>query len=142
MHRDYADIRSKINEEPQWFDDNAVPRYCQFHPSELDIYAREAALVLIGCQNCRTRFKVAFCRSQMDDMRDYRIYKDRIADYKPRTLAQNIREKTIHYGDPPNIHCCASGPTMGCDDIRVLEYWHKVDFEWVRDQSLEINLDD
>jgi hypothetical protein len=54
MHNYYKDIISKIPEEPQWFDEEAVPRYCPFTPDKLaNIYADECALVLIQCQGCR-----------------------------------------------------------------------------------------
>ncbi len=138
MHHDYKDIRDKIPEEPQWFDENAVPRYCAFAPTEVaDIYAREAALVLIRCQDCQHPFKVAFVHNRMNDVMRH------MAKMEPITLADLIRGKTLHYGDPPNIGCCAAGPTMNCDDIRVLEYWRKNKaLEWERDKSLEIPLDE
>lgn len=136
MHCDYADIRSRIEGAPVWFDENAVPRYEPFRPQALaDIYAQEAALVLIGCQSCRTRFTVAFSRSHMDHMLDLMAKRETV------TLAERIRDDSLHYGDPPNIGCCPAGPTMNCDDIAVLEYWHRPDFAWVRDPSLEMRLD-
>ena len=138
MNQDYEDIRNRIKEEPKWFDEQAVPRYCDFAPRECaDIYAQEAALVLIQCQACQHQFKVAFTRSSMSDVQHY------IAKRKgePPKLADFIKNQTIHYGDPPNVHCCAAGPTMNCDDVRVLEYWHRPEFEWVRDPSLEIAVD-
>ena len=58
------------------------------------------------------------------------------------TLADGIRNKTLHYGDPPNIECCAAGPTMNCNDHKVLQYWKREDLEWVRGKTLEIDFDD
>lgn len=140
MNHSYEDIRSRINEPPQWFDESAVPRYVPFEPDHLsNIYAREAALVEIACQACATRFKVAFSRCTMDDVREIG------AGRKPRLLADAITEKTIHYGDPPNVHCCAAGPTMNSDPLRVLEYWRRddtTDHEWSRNQALEIDVSD
>lgn len=138
MNHDYIDIRSRISEPPQWFDENAVPRYCKFSPEELaNIYAHECALVEIACQGCQTRFHVAFSRSQMDDAID------RIDWRNPKTLAALVMDKTIHYGDPPNTGCCAAGPTMNSDPIRVLEYWSKgADYEWKRDPTYEIDVSD
>jgi hypothetical protein len=61
MHHDYSDITNLTDNNPLWYDENGVPRYCAFHPSHLaNIYAGEAALVLIECQGCRTEFWVAF----------------------------------------------------------------------------------
>ena len=53
-----------------------------------------------------------------------------------------IRDGTLHYGDPPNIGCCLTGPSMNVVDVRVLEYWHKSgpDLEWARNAYLEMEL--
>lgn len=135
MNCDYSDIRDKIAETPQWFDEGAVPRYVAFSPRKLsNIYAREAALVEIACQNCQTSFRVAFSRCTMDDVRA------RMAGREPKTLADTILAKTIHYGDPPNIGCCPAGPTMNSDPLRILEFWKQVDFEWERDPVFEIDV--
>lgn len=139
MHHDYADIRNRIPEPPSWFDEFAVPRYCDFTPRDMaNIYANEAALCEIECQNCRRRFRVAFSRSRMDDVVGYRKAQ------RPRTLAQLITEQYLAYGDPPNVHCCASGPTMSSDMRRVLEFWTRrkeTNHEWQRDPTLEITFD-
>lgn len=138
MNCDYADIRSRIPLPPQWFDESAVPRYAAFAPHEVsNIYAREAALVLIGCQSCQTTFNVAFSRSSMDDVRDH------MRGRPARLLADIIRAGEIHYGDPPNVGCCPAGPTMNSDPLRVLEYWRRdktTDHEWSRDAALEIDV--
>jgi hypothetical protein len=40
MYRRYDDILSRIAEEPTWFDEHAVPRYCTFAPDQIaNIYA-------------------------------------------------------------------------------------------------------
>lgn len=141
MNHDYRDIRSKIAEEPQWFDENAVPRYMPFSPYLLsNIYAREGALVEIACQVCQTRFKVAFSRSSsMDDIRAQAL------GHKPCLLADQIVAKTIHYGDPPNVGCCPAGPTMNSDPLRVLEYWRRdgtTNLNWRREPALEVDISD
>lgn len=112
MNHHYRDIRDKIAEAPRWFDEAAVPRYCAFTPKETaNIYANQAALVEIACQNCGERFLVAFSWSSMDRIN------------RVPTLIQQVRDGSLHYGDPPNTGCCAAGPTMNCDDIRVVEFW-------------------
>jgi hypothetical protein len=141
---DYADIRSKIAEQPQWFDENAVPRYCAFTPEEVsNIYASEAVLVEIGCQGCRRAFQVAFSLDRMQAQVSGNS-----------SLADAIRERSLHYGDPPNVRCCDSGPTMNSEPRRVLEYWRTHHqryvkdsivtdgkyFEWERDGSLEVGI--
>lgn len=137
MHANYADIRERIAEPPKWFDERAVPRYCEFQPHQVaDIYAREVVLAEIACQGCGAKFHVAFSR----DPARYHLL-----GLEPRELAADIRERTLHYGDPPNTVCCPAGPTMNSEPIRVLEYWRKdyaISFAWVRDTSLETEIGD
>lgn len=129
MLPDYSDIRSRITEEPVWFDSNGVPRYDPFHPDDVpDIYADEAILYLIKCQSCAEKFKVAAESGNWQ-----RIKGD------PH-LATRIKDGRIHYGDPPRHGCV--GDTMNCDDIRVLEYWRKESFEWARVAEFEVMLPD
>lgn len=58
MHPDYEDIISRIGEEPSWYMMNGVPRYGDFKPKEVSIYADYSALYLIGCQDCGKEFKI------------------------------------------------------------------------------------
>lgn len=137
MHHHYADITSLIAQAPKWYDENAVPRYCDFHPSHLaNVYAAEAALVLIACQACRTTFRVAF--SEMNQR--HRLWDN---DQKTRVafISDLIADRSLHYGDPPNIGCCGSGASMNSVPISVIEYWLKpyvrnAPGERIRDPSL------
>ncbi len=134
MNHHYSDITDKLG-EPLWWDENAVPRYCEFSPQDTaNIYRDECALVLIRCQNCGREFKVAF-----SDSRSARYLRRAIAEKTAPGIADRIRDNTLHYGDPPNIHCCPSGPTMNSVPIRVLEYWrlNRAAWEMVRDTALE-----
>lgn len=120
MHTHYDDILDRIPELPKWFDELAVPRYCDFSPQKLAfIYAKEAALVLIRCQACERKFHVAFSEGNAvdrsnDGKRSFAI-----------TIANLISERRLHYGDPPNVRCCSSGASMNSVPVRVLEYWYK-----------------
>ena len=136
MHADYEDIRSLIAAEPKWWDENGVPRYCDFHPkAAADIYAREVCLLLIECQNCRREFRVAMSWSLGN-----RVYDDP----PPSEL---IPEDQLYYGDPPNIGCCPAGPTMSSVPKVVLEFWsrrHKQPYlapDWQRVPELERKID-
>lgn len=121
MHTNYADILEKISEPPRWFDECAVPRFCAFAPDECsDIYADEAVLAEVTCQSCGHRFSVAFTQNKAS------------AVHRNRSLADDIRERTLHYGDPPNIGCCAAGPTMNSEPRLVVEYWSRHHREFVR----------
>lgn len=126
MHHHYADIRNRIDEEPRWWDEYGTPRYCEFGPHETaDIYRAEACLLLIQCQNCGRTFQVCMSWSPWEG--------------EP-SLAQQVESRRIHYGDPPNVGCCAAGATMNCIDVRVLEFWHEGDAEFERVPELEKEL--
>lgn len=149
MHCAYDDIRGRIREEPKWWDERMVPRYCDFSPEKVaDVYAEEAALVLIACQSCGYEFKVAFSHSSLSAMARHlgpgrtHFHPSEWFKVPARTLARDIEEKTIGCGDPPNIGCCMAGPTMSSNVVGVLEYWRRrrKTMEWARDTSLETEL--
>jgi hypothetical protein len=51
LHTHYGDILDSVPGEPLWWDENAVPRFCEFSLDKLaNIYASEAVLLLISCQ--------------------------------------------------------------------------------------------
>ncbi|WP_226550745.1 hypothetical protein [Celeribacter naphthalenivorans] len=109
MHVFYEDILSRIFEPVLWFDENAVPRYSDFSPDRVaNIYAQEVVLLLIRCQACCREFRVALSSSEI----------------KP-VLASKIEAQALRFGDPPNVQCCPTGPTMNSISVRVLEYWFK-----------------
>jgi hypothetical protein len=126
MHTDYADIRGRIQTEPLWFDEVAVPRYCPFAPDAMaNIYAREAVLVLAVCQTCLRHFQLAISRPSPD----------------AKDLATAIHHRRLHYGDPPNVGCCDTGPTETVVELRVLEYWRRLPSnEWKREPSFEVGV--
>jgi hypothetical protein len=63
VHQYYEDILSRIAEEPVWFDEYAVPRYCGFAPTKLaNIYSRETTLAEVTCQVCKRSFYIAFSK--------------------------------------------------------------------------------
>lgn len=134
MNRDYHDVRSRIPEEPQWFDECTVPRYCRFSPSEIaDIHADECMLMEIHCQRCERPFVVAVSSKKFDrfDMAT--------KSYRP-SLADRVRARALSYGDPPNVACCPAGPTMCAVEVRVVEFWQKERFDWVRVPDLEVEV--
>ena len=132
MNTDYFDIRSRIPEPPKWYDEHAVPRYCECAPNKVaNIYVDEAALVLIKCQACSTPFEVVFSRGREGGWNVTSM------------LYEQIEKKGLEYLDPPNIGCCASGPTMTSDSVRVLQYWSRLNgaLEWKRDPRFEIEME-
>jgi hypothetical protein len=126
MRGHYKDILDRIDEPPAWFDDYGVPRFGDFSPRHLgNIYAREAALAEVSCQNCGRMFKVALSDAFTS---------------KHLGLSDEIRLGRVHYGDPPNVHCCDAGASMNSVMHRVLEYWlrdDEVSMDWQRDPTFE-----
>ena len=134
MHNCYEDILLKLG-SPRWWDQNAVPRYCDFSPDEIpNIYATEVIYFLIQCQNCGEPFRVQMSTSG---------YSNVSGEYKMFTY-MNDNLKYLHYGDPPNNKCCGMGSSMNCDDIEIMEFWVKnrdTDYLWERKHEYEIRLD-
>jgi hypothetical protein len=126
MHQHYRDILDRIDEAPTWFDDYGVPRFGDFSPSHLgNIYASEAALAEVSCQQCGRMFKVALTEAFAS---------------KRLGLSDEIRLRRVHYGDPPNVNCCDAGPCMNSVMHGILEYWlrdYEVSMGWQRDRTFE-----
>jgi hypothetical protein len=126
MHQHYKDILDRIDEPPTWFDDYGVPRFGDFSPQHLgNIYASEAALAEVSCQQCGVTFKVALT----DAFTGKRL-----------GLSDEIRLGRVHYGDPPNVNCCGAGASMNSVMHRILEYWsrdYEVSMGWQRDPTFE-----
>ena len=130
MNHHYQDITDKLG-APKWWDENAVPRYCEFHPdARARVYANEVVFIEIHCQNCGTPFYVAMSRGKLDILIGNR-----------QSLADEIVKRTIHFGDPPNSGCCPAGPTMNSIPIKVLQYWRRDNLEWHRDSTFEIEIE-
>lgn len=155
MRAGYDDIHAlaqRLGEQPRWWDMHGVPRYIEHHPSHAaDIYANEVALLRISCQLCGTKQLVQMTRSSMDSIRS-QIHAEWAAlsrgapkpDVGPSSLAELIRVGTIHYGDPPHHDVdgefCHAGCTMNCDDLAIVEYWHREAGDWQRNSELEGDL--
>jgi hypothetical protein len=125
VHRYYEDILSRNSEEPVWYDEYAVPRYCEFDPSMVaNIHADEVALVEVTCQGCGRPFRVAFAaRAPAAFSQD---------EWPAGPIGRGIREKSLHYGDPPNVRCCSAGPSMNSEPRRVIQYWRRGDPAYIR----------
>ncbi|MDR6294453.1 hypothetical protein E9232_007007 [Inquilinus ginsengisoli] len=129
LYHDYRDIRSLTKQSPKWFDEKRVPRYCDFHPNmAANIYAKQAALVLISCQSCDSVFSV--CITGITNTESQRLGK---------SLADELQDGTLDYGDPPNIGCCSPGPSMTSVPRRILQYWvlDPKKWQWYRDETIE-----
>jgi hypothetical protein len=152
MFHYYEDIISRIAEPPRWYDDQGVPRYCDFAPYEIaNIYADECVLLEIMCSGC-DRIIIA----ALDDRGANEAISVPHRDNPRRKIADLIRSHELFFGDPPNVDCCRGGPSTTAKTLRVIEYWARYQdtytepgssvrfvrgsFDWQRDQSLEIEL--
>ncbi len=124
MNRAYDDLLSLTDSKPTFYQKDGVPRWAPFHPGQsTGVYAEEAATLEVSCQSCDARFHVLIER--------------RSHDHGP-TIAQRIEDRSLHYGDPPNVGCCISGPSMNSEPVSILGYWRRERFEWIRDETLQI----
>jgi hypothetical protein len=125
----YTDITTRIVEAPKWWDENGVPRYSVFSPDDTpNIYAREAVLYEIECQECGQTFEVA---------EDWSWWPGREIP-----LSEFVKKRLLHYGDPPRHggrKGCRAGDTMNSIPRRVLQFWSLAGSggEWIRVGELE-----
>lgn len=133
MHQHYHDILALTDRKPVWWQEGGIPRFCEFAPQELpDIYADEAAILLIKCQACGEKFYVSMSTNQSTRfgtaLRNANGNNERaLAAQDKYSIAARIRAGTLHWGDPPNIDCCASGASMTSELIQVVEYHRRRD---------------
>lgn len=124
MKATYTDITDRLG-EPLWWDENGTPRYNEFSPDGIfDPYAQVVVFLLIGCQNCDKRMKVAMSWSRYDFRNAQGGYWEEIWG-KPdgwRALYKHVESGP--YGDPPE-HGDWCGETMNSIPLEVLEFWHK-----------------
>ncbi len=145
MQAHYAEILDVMG-EPKWWGERGVPRYCAFSPSETDsIYASQALLLRVQCQGCGHPFDVCLSSSAANDALDG---SESLEQYVRATVLEETfvdfggvpMRREFGYGDPPNIGCCAAGPTMTAVPLRILEFWRRDGSrDWVRCPEFELD---
>jgi hypothetical protein len=128
MLPDYADIRTAIDREPDWFTIDGVPRYRAFHPDMLGVYDRMAVLVAVECASCSHRMLVGDGSPEFA----FNIKTGQMDTYAVEDFAAGLA-----MSDPPRHSCPGGGETMGCDEMSVVEAWDQADHEWRRRSDLE-----
>lgn len=130
MLRDYDDIRSRISDPVLWWDDNGVPRYCEFHPSRCGIYDAVVALIEVACQGCGRRLLVAVTL-------DGPALQE-LGDRYRRPTRGDIG--SFHCGDPPShgAEGCVAGDTMNVESVRLVEFWEREAGGWRRRPDHEV----
>jgi hypothetical protein len=137
MHNGYYDITSKMSEDPQWWDENGVPRYDKFHPKHCpDIYADVVVLYLIECQSCRRKLKVSLSHRFLNLLGISR--QTASTSCSEHDMAE-LKLDNWSFGDPPIHGCSGGGETMTSDTIAVLEVWHRnfPRHDWIREYEFE-----
>jgi hypothetical protein len=122
MHVEYEDIRSRIDQPPSWWCEG-IPRYGLFEPQAMNVYAAEAALVLIRCQSCDV------------------MYHAGVHHHRRR----HLRALAMFYGllnvsDPPNA--CCDGTYATSYEIKILQFWERGPAGWTRRPEMERPLED
>lgn len=116
----YKDIIESAGVDPKWYDENGVPRFCEFHPwRAVRPDAHEAFLIEVGCQDCGRLFKVAMTWLKSDA-------EDGVSEFSGLPLSSG---KAFQYGALPNVGCCQIGPTMSSDFVGVLEGWRRASMQ-------------
>jgi len=133
MWPEYQDIIERAG-MPDWYSGGGVPRYGEFHPGRVGIYARWVCYFECACQECDARFKVAVDLTRNDAAR---AHPPRIWFPCPKGIG------SFYYGDPPrsaHADSCIAGDTMSAVPVRVLEFWHKpkVLYAWERVPEYEV----
>lgn len=131
MHICYHDILSLSNQSPEWWL-NGVPRFIPFEPHNIDIYADQAALILVKSQSDGRTYKVGvFTRSY---------------NSKDKSLSQQIEcyNSITFLNQLPNDGKDIAGPTMTPLQIKVIEFWKRKDdvINWERQEQYEVELID
>lgn len=122
MYIEYEDITDRISEVPRWWLDG-VPRYCDFSPEQVGVYAREAALVLVeGFDASCPLFEIG-------------VYSPSPA-FRVGLRAALAAYGTLYVGDPPNYKDRAV-PHHSAVPIKILQYWSRSDFKWTRESEFE-----
>lgn len=125
MKTNYQDIVALAPTKPLWFDEQGVPRFCEFHPTRVvHRDAEEVALVEVQCQACGAAFPVALSWRSHD-------YDREMLDLPPMprlTAGNKAMPHSYAYGDPPNTGCCRSGATMSSEFLRLLQMWTRPRF--------------
>jgi hypothetical protein len=124
----YSDITDKLG-EPIWWDDNGVPRYCDFSTMWCGVYVDAVALIRIACQDCGREFLVA----KEIDPKWRRIWLPSWECKRPNPGKHDdpwIEIGSLHYGDPPRHGCV--GDTMNSIPLEILEFWERPDYDWER----------
>lgn len=127
----YSDILERVPDEPVWWTQHGVPRFCRFEPNRgSDVYATWAVLLRIECQYCSKEFDVELVWGSFTPSRP---------EVSIRSWRENPRYKwfPFRYGDPPSHNC--TGDTMSSVPLRVLAcYHHNKDGSWERIEGFEI----
>ena len=97
MYPLYRDIRERLD-EPDWHDQNGVPRYGKFHPKMLGIYDDWAVLFQVRCQSCGRLFPCAVGISTIH----YMMKNPGKLAFEDREDVEKILDLIVYWGDAPD----------------------------------------
>jgi hypothetical protein len=120
MHVRYDDITRRIAEPPRWWC-RGVPRYDDFEPSALHVYADTAVLARVECQGCGKPFMIGEFSGGMG-----------------RDLIDPATNRLAYFSDDPPNHDDCTGNTMGWEMREIVQAWRRHDLRgWFRRPDLE-----
>lgn len=138
MDHGYPDITERAG-KPDWYDRHGAPRYGNFDPRMVTVYADEAVLITIRCQACNHPSQVSLVSPTLME-----VIFNSTSDTPTEELVARTRldRDGLLYGDPPNCdyaHApgCYSGRTMTCEEIAVVEWWENSPEGWHRVEEKE-----
>jgi hypothetical protein len=132
----YEDVLSRIKEKPTWWSDG-YPRYGEFNPNLVSIYANKVALIHTKC-SCGTDYFQAVV------VKDREMFKNRVMVGEVGMVdPPNACDFLNGLNDSTNSEGCSSA-AQSCSEIRVAEYWEKdrQSRQWIRQPELEVELTD
>lgn len=147
MYCAYKDITDRLG-PPKWWDEEGVPRYCDFAPGEVaGVYADYAALIKIRCQGCGRHLPVAWSLCKLDLLCRVPSHPDAPGVFAKDQLVLPTKDNpgSVGYGDAP-AHKEGAASTWLCvgsvettSVVRIVKFWTRERAEWKRDEALEFN---
>lgn len=142
MYCRYQDITDKLG-EPKWWDEEGVPRYCDFSPDNVaDIYADKAVLVIIKCQGCGRYLPVAWSFNKLKIVCWVPEHPKGHECFAQLTYPTKDNSGSVGYGDAPahdnrEGEYCHLGCVMTTDVVQIKEFWSSDKLEWKRHKKFE-----
>ncbi len=119
MYVPYDDILRRIEQPPRWWC-HGVPRYEEFKPGDMHVYAQAGLLVRIECQDCQRHFLVGVPGSAAQLINETGVRLDSLHDDPPH-------HDNARYQDEADPRC--AGNAMSMVVLEIVEAWWRAPME-------------